>query len=399
MRLLIAQLGARQHYQPAVMAERHNCLTRLITDIWNPMADLAARMPTLIRSKLVQKAAGRFRYDISSNKVKTLPILGFRSWQYRRRAHSKKELYEFYVSEGRAFGEACRRYMDCDYDTAFGFSSATLEVLQAAKRSGKLAVVDQIDPARFADAIVFNEERRFPAAVAQDDRIPDSYFRRLEREWAEAHLIVVNSVWTRNALIEQGCCPEKLRIVPLPYEARRVGSPRARPSTLKILWLGTVCLGKGIQYLLEAAQRLAHLPVRFTIAGDIAVRLEAFNIPDNCEIVGYVPRTLAHELYSTHDVFILPTLSDGFGLTQVEAMSYGLPVIATTSCGDVVEHGISGALVRPGESADIVAAVEFFLDNRSEFEAFSLAALKRAEAFSLDAVWPKYLDALRPSSL
>jgi len=46
--------------------------------------------------------------------------------------------------------------------------------------------------------------------------------------------------------------------------------------------------------------------------------------------------------YRSADVFVLPTLSDGFAITQIEAMSHGLPVIATPNCASVVENGVDG---------------------------------------------------------
>src|SRR5262249_27758915 len=60
---------------------------------------------------------------------------------------------------------------------------------------------------------------------------------------------------------------------------------------------------------------------------------------------GPVPRDQTRRFYEAADVFILPTFSDGFGLTQLEAMSSGLPVIASRSCGEVVRDGVNGLIL------------------------------------------------------
>ena len=66
-------------------------------------------------------------------------------------------------------------------------------------------------------------------------------------------------------------------------------------------------------------------------------------------------KILGHEgLYRGSDVFLFPTLSDGFGLTQLEALGHGLPVIASRHCGQVVEDRVSG-LVLPEVSPEAIA--------------------------------------------
>jgi glycosyltransferase involved in cell wall biosynthesis len=61
--------------------------------------------------------------------------------------------------------------------------------------------------------------------------------------------------------------------------------------------------------------------------------------------IGSVPREDAARFYRDADVFLFPTFSDGFGLTQLEAQAWKLPVIATKFCGDVVEDGKNGYLL------------------------------------------------------
>jgi glycosyltransferase involved in cell wall biosynthesis len=68
-----------------------------------------------------------------------------------------------------------------------------------------------------------------------------------------------------------------------------------------------------------------------------------------------VDKATAEALYRESDVFLFPTLSDGFGLTQLEALGHGLPVIASNYCGQVVENRVNG-LVLPEVTAEAVAA-------------------------------------------
>ena len=73
--------------------------------------------------------------------------------------------------------------------------------------------------------------------------------------------------------------------------------------------------------------------------------------------VGPVTRNRAAEFYRDADIFILPTLSDGFAITQLEAQRHGLPVIASKNCGKVVEDGINGIILDQPSAACIAAAL------------------------------------------
>ena len=72
---------------------------------------------------------------------------------------------------------------------------------------------------------------------------------------------------------------------------------------------------------------------------------------------GPVTRKETAEKYVAADVFILPTLSDGFAITQLEAQAHGFPVIASKFCGGVVEDGHNGIILKEPSAACIAAAI------------------------------------------
>jgi glycosyltransferase involved in cell wall biosynthesis len=81
------------------------------------------------------------------------------------------------------------------------------------------------------------------------------------------------------------------------------------------------------------------------------------------------------------DVLVFPTLSDGFGLVQLEAMAQGLPVIATSACGEVVRDGWDGFVVPPGDVESLVEALRRLRREPDLYAAMSQAALGRATEF------------------
>jgi glycosyltransferase involved in cell wall biosynthesis len=248
-------------------------------------------------------------------------------------------------------------------------------------------VVDQLDPARVEEQIVNDEIAKWPDWQKRTGRIPEAYWDRLSAEWSAAERIVVNSDWSKQALIRQGVDAAKLQVVPLVYEspASAPRSPRNSSAPLQVLWLGQVILRKGIPYLLEAARQLVDENIRFTVAGWVGISESAVkSAPPNVRVVGPVPRLQTAEYYRNADVFVLPTLSDGFALTQLEAMSHGLPVIATPCCGKVVTDGVDGLIIPPADGNALAAAILTLHRDRDRLAAMSAAATQAVTRFTLD---------------
>ena len=121
---------------------------------------------------------------------------------------------------------------------------------------------------------------------------------------------------------------------------------------MRVLFLGQINLRKGAHHLIEAARRIANLPVEFDFVGPVEIALPA-DLPGNVRFHGTVSRDETAKFYGAADAFILPTLSDGFALTQLEAQARGLPVIATGNCGRVVEDERNGWMLRDATAASI----------------------------------------------
>src|SRR5262249_32185199 len=153
---------------------------------------------------------------------------------------------------------------------------------------------------------------------------------------------------------------------------------------LHVLWLGNVILRKGIQYLLEAARLLAGKQVVITVAGPVHISPEAVqSAPANVKFIGKVTRDQTAGRYKEADVFVLPTISDGFAITQLEAMSHGLPVITTPNCGQVVSDGIDGRIVPIRDAKALAEAIECYASDRRKLSDSSGAAREKAKQFSL----------------
>jgi len=303
----------------------------------------------------------------------------------------------------------------------FGYDTGFLEPAEWMKARGGKTIVCQMDPSRFEVDLVKEEEKLWPGWANRSVEVPEAYFQRREQEWAVADLVMVNSEWTKAALISQGVNEGKIVVVPLAYElekakgerlkakggiyknqvvgrwAREEGNEISEKSsristldsrrTLRVLFLGQVILRKGIQYLVEAAKLFQNEAVIFDVVGPIGISEEVVtSAPPNMIFHGPISRDKAPEFFGNADLFVLPTLSDGFALTQLEAMAYGLPVITTQNCGQVVTNGVDGAIVPTRDAAILADSIRSLIQDPARLQGMSESTLSKVAQFGLSVL-------------
>ena len=383
---------------------------------WSVVSGLCSVVcrPVVPRSALAARAEG-----IPDELVRAFP---FRSllWKWRvRRLAAQGRVYEAFAQTDAAFAAAVARLKLPPHEVFFGYSYASLETLEAEKKRGVLTILDQIDPGAVEFRLVAEEMARFPELAGPPQAFPAAYYERNQREWALADVIVVNSEWSREAIIAEGADPAKIEILPLAFEKnaetlkasacaklrrdRESGNLppstfNSQPSTapLRVLWLGQVNVRKGIHYLLEAARLLEREKIHFDVVGPIGILPGAVaSAPRNMTFHGPVSRDRAAEWYRQANIFVLPTLSDGFAITQLEALAHGLPVIATPNCGRVVEEGKTGFIIPPRGPQALAEAILKFIRNPELAGAMSPKCREAAAAYSIGAYGERLAEIIR----
>ena len=300
------------------------------------------------------------------------------------------EIYQEYLRVGAWFDRRvtehlARHPLPPGPNAFYSFTTGCLETIHALRDRGVMTVVNQIDGARVEHDIALEEAAKWPDWAVEPPEIPDAYFDRLAAEWEAADAVIANSAWSADALVRQGVPREKIHVVPLAYDPdpAAVEYGRHRPvrsarEPLVVLWLGNVVRRKGIQYLVEAARQLTGWPIKFVVVGPVNISATAVaRAPRNMEFVGRVTRDRTSAAYRAADLFVLPTLSDGFAVTQLEAMAHGLPVIATDHCGEVVDHGRDGLVVPAGDADALAAAIAGLADDRERLAAMGRRAVEK----------------------
>jgi glycosyltransferase involved in cell wall biosynthesis len=202
------------------------------------------------------------------------------------------------------------------------------------------------------------------AGVAANGKIID-----IEREgMLAADRVVAVSQQTRTQLIEKyGIDGRKIEVV---YNAAAEGEgaeqrPRVRKRT--VLFLGRLVKQKGPDYFLRAAQKVLEVEpdVRFIVAGQGEMLLELKKLAGELGIrrqvtfTGFLDRKRATEVFGGASLYVMPSVSEPFGIAPLEALSHDVPVIISRQSGvaEVLKHVLKVDFWDTGELANKILAV------------------------------------------
>jgi len=153
-------------------------------------------------------------------------------------------------------------------------------------------------------------------------------------------------------------------------------APEDRETPLIVLYAGRLAKIKGVEVLLKAIKQFRCQPYRFVLAGNWQLDLppEAYGIDErhqwcgNIRWTGYLNRDQLLYWYNRASIFVMPSYFETFGLSVVEAMLMGLPIIASDAgaLSEKVDHGITGLLVEPGDPVALAVAIREMADDKEK---------------------------------
>ncbi|MCK5181808.1 MAG: glycosyltransferase family 4 protein, partial [Dehalococcoidia bacterium] len=155
---------------------------------------------------------------------------------------------------------------------------------------------------------------------------------------------------------------------------------------------------KGLRYIIEALSLIPRPDVKLLIvgSGDEKFYGQLAELKQVNERVIFIShRSNLWEYYASCDVFVQPTIYEAFGLTIIEAMASGLPIITSRSAGaaDFITDGIDGLLLNdPTDINDLAAKIKLLLSNAKLRRAMGQCAQRTVEKLSWDRVAQKTLE-------
>jgi glycosyltransferase involved in cell wall biosynthesis len=273
------------------------------------------------------------------------------------------------------------------------------DAVREAKRRGLFVVIEAVSHP-FNKVVEAEEYKRFglPAPEPECEVLENiEYFKE---EALLADLVLAASPYVQRGLIELGIDARRISIVPYGIDSSFFHSSPS-PQSGRILFVGNVSYLKGVPYLAEAARRLHAEGIECEIraigaTSSSLIRRSEFHGP---KYVGQVPRSRIREEFLNGDIFVFPTLSDGFGIVLLEAMAAGLPVICTPNCGAVVSDGVEGFVVPTRNAEAIAEHIKLLVSNRDLRKRMGEAARVTARRYALEEYRRNFSEALEGKRL
>ncbi|MCS7154100.1 MAG: glycosyltransferase family 4 protein [Bacteroidia bacterium] len=182
---------------------------------------------------------------------------------------------------------------------------------------------------------------------------PNPEIRAIEKMGMEgADLVIAVSFYTRSLIVEKyGIPPEKVWAIHnavLPKDRHPIQRP---PSHRKIVtFLGRVTYQKGPEYFVEAAAKVAqYVPeAHFVMAGtgdllrSVIRRVAQLRLGARFSFTGFLPPAEVERLFDLSDIYVMPSVSEPFGISALEALRAGVPVIISKQSGvaEVLPHAL-----------------------------------------------------------
>jgi len=267
------------------------------------------------------------------------------------------------------------------------YSGAGLETVRAARRRGILSA-SQVHHAHVLEQESLLRKEAAVCGLPYTPIYSPSQVERQLREFEEADVILCPSGAVRESFERAGLPAEKLVVVQhgvdLSTEPLQPVAPSRAERPLRVLYVGQLHYRKGLRYLGEAMQEFAADQVECRVVGPNFGLSGLASAPSTERFVMTGPkkgRDLLAE-YAEADVFVLPSLEEGFGLVVLEAMRAGLPVIITSAVGakDFVTDGVEGWVVPPADPQALSEKIRWMQLHPTERQALGRAAAQRARA-------------------
>jgi glycosyltransferase involved in cell wall biosynthesis len=231
--------------------------------------------------------------------------------------------------------------------------------------------------------------------------------------YEQATGIIVYSRWIARCLTEQsGISPDKIHVIPPAaamagrQEASGGSGPSKRAQRGAADRRSLLCIGrnydirdfyrKGIDLVVDAVgilRREYDPHITLTLVGVSKWPLPG-GPPDGVNCLGILPRHEVAKMYETHDVFVMPSRMEPYGLVFAEALSRGIPVVARNAYAmpEIVTPGVSGALIERDDPDELAAAIAGVLADDDMHRQCAARAPQIASYFSWERAARQMVD-------
>ena len=305
------------------------------------------------------------------------------------------------------YGLLLSKLLPKDADVFIVLSSFANESIKKCSKYGVKLIVEHASLHLKYDTIHVDNEYARWGLTPPSANTPLWCVEREQREFQSCTTIVVPSKLAKESLVSSGICPNKIRVNPLAVDVNlfRPIQTDDQPITFSILNVGSITIRKGILGLMWAFNEAKLVDASLTFVGsgyENISRSEIFNQlkSENINFIGSINQRYLPQIYSQSSIFIMPSVSDGFGLVALQAMSCGIPVIVSDKCGvsECVVDGKTGFIYQSGNYEKLSQLLNYCSNNMDEMKYMGKKAREEVlEKYTWSQYGNRYMQILSKS--
>ena len=397
-KVLVSHPGRQHAHQLVFALQEVGYLVKFVTSIWYKPGRFPYKyiglLPVKLKGALEKELRKRYYEGIDENFIEQFPFFDilresfdrlFKGYKRELSNYLVNRIHDCYVS---------KRIERIKPDIILGYETSSLRSFRKAKENGKISILDLVSAPYWFQRKIWSICKFDP--YDESNWLSDQIGRVKQEEIDTADYIFIPSEYVKSILLKADI-PER-KILKIPFGASSVFfKPKAdyrKNSTFRILYVGSMTKGKGINYMLQALKELALDNVELILIGPMADGKAVLKQYQGS--YKYIP-FLHHEDLSKHyqeaDIFVFPSLLEGFAQVVIEAMACGTPVIVTQNSGssDAVRDGTDGFIVPIMDVESLKGKILYFYENREKIKEMG----KNAASAAQDYTWESYRKRVR----
>lgn len=270
-------------------------------------------------------------------------------------------------------------------DIFVGWANQSLFSLRKAKELGAIGIIERgSSHMAYQDQIIKEEYSLLGIKPKSFQLAHPKIIERELLEYNEANYISIPSSFVRRTFIESGVPESKLFQVPYGVELSAFHQILKEDGVFRVIFAGGLTIRKGVHYLLRAFSELKLPNSELLLIGTMNEEMKPFfkKYSRNYRCIGHVPQSELYRHYSQGSVFVLPSIEEGLGMVQLQAMACGLPIIATVNTGaeDIVRDGEDGFVIPIRDVEVIKEKILYFYEHPEERERMGRSAKERVSS-------------------
>jgi len=272
-------------------------------------------------------------------------------------------------------------------DAVYCYEDAALETFKIAKKH-KIKTIYELPIGYWKEHLRILKKEKNKFEISKNLLNKKSQNRK-DKELDLADLIIVPSNFVKKTLNKTRFKNKKIIIIPYGFNKIKIDIRYKQLKKINLLFVGNLTSRKGIIYLISAFNKISSIykNINLTIVGKGPLKSLIKKNPIKINLIDSLPHDQILKLMKQQDIFIFPSLFEGFGLVISEAMSAGMLVMSTknTALPEISDKS-SSVFIKTNSHIDIVKKLILLIKNKNKFNVMRKNSILKSQNYN----WNKY---------